>query len=282
MAQEGFRSNMTCPLIGKDSVLGFIFFSSFNKNTYTLDHASILAAMHKTLSQTLEKCRLYEELTLRNKFIRNVFGRYISDDIADELLIKSEALKMGGRACKVTILMSDIRGFTKMSEHMKPEDVVTILNTYFNEMVKVIHHHNGTIDNIIGDAIMVLFGAPISRLDDAKRAIACAVDMQAAMVDVNKMITYLGLPQISMGIGINTGDVVAGNIGSEAHTKYSVIGAPVNLAARLESKALPGEILLSHDTYQASGCTAQIAEVRNVTAKGFTDPVKSYVIRAEP
>lgn len=277
--KDGIFSDLTCPLFGKDGLLGFLFFSSHQRNVYTENHAAIFQTMAKSLAHTLEKCRLYEELTLRNQFIRNVFGRYISDEIADELLKNTKALKMGGHSCKVTILMSDIRGFTKMSEHMRPEDVVTVLNIYFNEMVNVIHRHNGTIDNIIGDAIMVLFGAPIARHDDVHRAIACAQDMQAAMARVNRSIASMSLPELSMGIGINTGNVVAGNIGSEAHTKYSVIGAPVNLAARLESKAQPGEILLSPSTYDEVGNTIQIAEERDIVAKGFSDPVRSYVLR---
>lgn len=276
--KDGFLSNLTCPLIGQDGVFGFIFFASRKVGTYNEEHAGLFSAIAHPLTRTLEKCYLYEDLTIRNQFIRTVFGRYISDDIAEALLENPSALKMGGRMCTVTILMSDLRGFTKMSEHMKPEHVVTILNTCFNDMVRVIHKHNGTIDNIIGDAIMVLFGAPISRDDDALRAVRCALDMQAAMAGVNHKNARMGLPNLAMGIGINTGDVVAGNIGSVAHAKYSVIGAPVNLAARLESKALAGEVLVSSATYELVKDVIDVLDEREIEVKGFSVPVKSYAV----
>lgn len=276
--KDGLESNLTCPLISQDGVFGFIFFASRKAGTYSEEHAGLFSAVAHPLTRTLEKCYLYEDLTIRNQFIRTVFGRYISDDIAEALLENPSALKMGGRMCTVTILMSDIRGFTKMSEHMKPEHVVTILNTCFNDMVQVIHNHNGTIDNIIGDAIMVLFGAPISRDDDPLRAVRCALDMQAAMAGVNLKNARMGLPSLAMGIGINTGDVVAGNIGSVAHAKYSVIGAPVNLAARLESKAQVGEVLISHATYELVKDVVYILDEREIEVKGFSQPVKSYAV----
>jgi len=278
MIKKGVRSSLTCPLIAKGAVVGLMFFSSRHPNTYTSEHVHIFTEIAGQLALTLEKGRLYEELTIRNKFIRSIFGRYISDEIADSLLENPDALKMGGRKCKVTVLLSDIRGFTSMSEHMEPEHVVSALNTCFNVMVDVIQKHNGTIDNIIGDALMVLFGAPISRNDDAQRAMGCALDMQAAMSDVNAQIAELGLPKLSIGIGLNTGDVVAGNIGSEAHAKYSVIGAPVNLAARLESKAGPGEILISQTTFDAVHEHVLVLDQREVEAKGFSDPVRAYTI----
>lgn len=275
---DAVRSSLTCPLHADGKLFGFIFFASRQEGAYTQDHAGIISAVSDTLGETLSKCRLYEDLTARNQFIRSVFGRYISDEIAEALLQHPDALKMGGRTCTVTVLMSDIRGFTKMSEHMSPEDVVSVLNNCFNEMVRVIHRHNGTIDNIIGDALMVLFGAPIARGDDPVRAVDCALDMQGAMAEVNRRNARMGLPPLSMGIGINTGDVVAGNIGSEAHAKYSVIGAPVNLAARLESKAGPGEVLVSASTFEQVRGMFEGGEVRMIEAKGFTGPVQAHVV----
>lgn len=278
LVQEGVRSSLTCPLIAKGKLVGFLFFSSRTAGAYQPKHAEIFMALAGDLALTLEKSGLYEQLTLRNQFIRNVFGRYISDDIAEALLADPGALKMGGRKCCVTVLLSDVRGFTSMSENMEPEEVVSTLNACFNVMVDIIHKHNGTIDNIIGDALMVIFGAPVARADDPQRAVACALDMQAAMAEVNARIAALGLPELHIGIGLNTGHVVAGNIGSEAHAKYSVIGAPVNLAARLEAKAGPGEVLISEATYQAVKDHVQVREQREVQAKGFTGPVRAYSV----
>lgn len=279
MVEEGVRSSLTCPLITKGEVAGFMFFSSRHVETYKVEHVHIFMEIAGQLALTLEKSRLYEELTMRNQFIRSIFGRYMSDEIADSLLEDPDALKMGGRKCTVTVLMSDIRGFTAMSEHMDPAHVVSTLNACFNVMVEVIHKHHGTIDNIIGDALMVLFGAPVSHADDVERAVACALDMQAAMKKVNAIIADMGLPALSMGIGINTGDVVAGNIGSEAHAKYSVIGAPVNLAARLESQAGPGEVLVSETTYHEVKDRVHVHDQRQVEAKGFSQPVQVFAIR---
>lgn len=278
MIKEGALANLSYPLIIKNNLIGFLTFSSHTKGVYQQEHINMFTTVGAKLALTLEKSLLYENLTVRNEFIRSVFGRYISDEIADALLKNPEALNMGGRKCKVSVLLSDIRGFTSMSEHMEPEQVVASLNSCFTVMVDVIHKHNGTIDNIIGDALMVLFGAPISRDDDAHRAVACALDMQAAMVEVNRRNQELGLPELAIGIGINTGDVVAGNIGSEAHAKYSVIGAPVNMAARLESKATRGEVLISQTSYDAVRDAVRIVETREVQVKGFTDPVCAYSV----
>lgn len=280
MVEEGVRSSLTCPLIAKGEVVGFMFFSSRYANTYKPEHIDIFSEIAGQLSLTLEKSRLYEELTMRNQFIRSIFGRYISDEIANSLLENPEALKMGGRRCTVTVLLSDIRGFTSMSENMDPEKVVSALNNCFNVMVDIIHKHHGTIDNIIGDALMVLFGAPIQRDDDAARAVQCALDMQTAMKAVNEKNQALGLPDLGIGIGINTGDVVAGNIGSEAHAKYSVIGAPVNLAARLEANAKPGEILMSDTTLKNTQNVVHVREQREISVKGFSNPVRAYSLRA--
>jgi len=280
MIKEGALANLTYPLVVKNELIGFLFFSSRIKGVYQQEHINMFASVGASLALTLEKSLLYEGLTVRNAFIRSVFGRYISDEIADALLKDPEALNMGGRTCKVTVLLSDIRGFTSMSEHMEPEQVVASLNNCFTIMVDVIHKHNGTIDNIIGDALMVLFGAPISRDDDAHRAIACALDMQGAMTEVNRRNLERGLPELAIGIGINTGDVVAGNIGSEAHAKYSVIGAPVNMAARLESKAARGEVLISQTSYDAVQDAVHIVETRKIQVKGFSDPVCAYSVAA--
>ncbi|HEY9081489.1 adenylate/guanylate cyclase domain-containing protein [Magnetovibrio sp.] len=278
MVKEGVRSSLTCPMIAKGDTFGFMFFSSRVAGAYKTGHVKTFQDISSQLASTLEKSRLYEDLTIRNKFIRSIFGRYISDEIADSLLENPEALKMGGRKCQVTVLMSDIRGFTAMSEHMEPEHVVSALNTCFNVMVDVIHRHNGTIDNIIGDALMVLFGAPLSHDDDAQRAVACALDMQAAMAEVNRRNAELDLPELAIGIGINTGDVVAGNIGSEAHAKYSVIGASVNMAARLESQAGRGEVLISQSSLDLTRGILCIIDTREITVKGFSTPLRAYSI----
>ena len=274
---EGAHSSLTCPLIVKGKVTGFMFFSSRNKDAYHQGHVEVFQELAGQMAVTLEKSRLYEELTSRNQFIRKVFGQYVSDDVAEVLLSSPDALKLGGKKQIVTIMMTDLRGFTKMSEHKPPEVVVAALNTHLEHMVPIIKAHGGTIDNIIGDAIMVLFGTPLPRPDDAQRAVACALAMQREMAEVNDRNQHQGLPELAMGIGINTGSVIVGNIGSEAHMKYSVIGSPVNLASRIESHSKGGEVLVSGATLQdVKGCV--VDHSRDIVVKGFSHVVTVHCV----
>src|SRR5919199_53781 len=152
-------------------------------------------------------------------------------------------------------LMSDLRGFTSLMGCLAPEQVVTIINRYLSAMVDVILQYEGSINEFIGDAIFVIFGAPLWRPDHAQRAVACAVAMQLAMVSVNAQNRSDGLPEVEMGIGVNTGEVVVGNLGSHKRTKYGVVGTHVNLTARIESYTVGGQILISATTLQEAGPT---------------------------
>ncbi|MEN8446622.1 MAG: adenylate/guanylate cyclase domain-containing protein, partial [Cyanobacteria bacterium J06555_13] len=192
------------------------------------------------------------------------------------LLEHPEGQRMGGERRKITILTSDLRGFTAISERLPPEMVIKVLNFYFEYMADVISRHSGTIDELMGDGILVLFGAPIRREDDAKRAIACAVAMQLAMSEVNQTIQEWGLAPLEMGIGIHTGEVVVGNIGSEKRTKYGVVGSPVNLTYRIESFTTGGQLLISEETLAAADGLAQIRGQREVRPKGIAQPITIY------
>ena len=186
---------------------------------------------------------------------RETVGRYLSDEVAEALLAGPEATELGGERRRVTILMSDLRGFSALSERLAPERVVDVLNIHLGVMGNVIAEYGGTIDEYIGDGILVLFGAPVAREDHARRAIACALAMQLAMDEVNERATAIGLPRLQMGIGISTGDVVVGNIGSERRMKYGVVGSPVNETGRIESATVGGQILVSESTLTEGGRT---------------------------
>jgi len=220
--------------------------------------------------------RQSKELEIRNRFIKKTFGRYLSDDIVNSILDSPDGLELGGEQRKVTIMMTDIRGFTSLSERLKPDDVVKILNIYFKHMTNIIFEYRGTIDEFIGDAILALFGAPISEPEDTERAIACALKMQIAMEKVNMEIMALNYPEISMGIGINTGNVIAGNIGSEKRSKYAVIGKNVNLTARIESYTIGGQILLSEYTIKSCKCELRINDKMKVSPKGVQNEIEIY------
>jgi adenylate cyclase len=175
--------------------------------------------------------------------------------------------------------MSDLRGFTSLSGQLAPEQVVAILNRYLGTMVDVIMEYQGTIDEFIGDAIFVIFGAPVWREDHAQRAVACAVAMQLAMDAVNQQNRRDGLPEVEMGIGVNTGEVVVGNIGSHRRTKYGVVGSHVNFTSRIESYTVGGQILISETTLQQAGPIIRVNAQMQIEAKGIAKPLTLYEVR---
>jgi adenylate cyclase len=223
--------------------------------------------------------RLAEQLELRNRFIRTTFGRYLTDEVVTSLLDSPEGLRLGGEKRQVTILMSDLRGFTSLSGRLGAEQVVAILNRYLGTMVDIIMEYQGTIDDFIGDAIFVIFGAPLRMDDHAQRAVACAVAMQLAMATVNAQNRAESLPEVEMGVGVNTGEVVVGNIGSHKRAKYSLVGAHVNLTARIESYTVGGQILISDATRRAVGSDVTVAAQIALEAKGIEQPITLYDVR---
>ena len=201
-------------------------------------------------------------------FIRETFGRYVSDDVVAILLSSPEALALGGELRKVTVLMSDLRGFTALAERLSPEDAITFLNGYLQTMVDLILHYRGTINEIMGDGILVIFGAPTAAANDTERAVACALAMQLAMDGVNARSRERGLPEVEMGIGIHTGDVIVGNIGSQRRMKYAAVGTHVNLTGRIESYTTGGQILISESTRQEVASLVGVSRQLQIEAKG--------------
>lgn len=226
----------------------------------------------------LERNEAYGQLERANRFIRKTFGRYLSDDIVDAILESPNGLKLGGEKRVVTIMMSDLRGFTAIGERLPAESVVSMLNMYLERMTEIIFDYHGTIDEFIGDAILAIFGAPVLRDDDAKRAVACALEMQLAMTEVNAWNRQAGFPEVAMGIGINTGEIVVGNVGSSKRTKYGVVGRHVNLTSRIESYTVGGQILISESTKLACGNILRIDGQMEVMPKGVKDPITIYDI----
>lgn len=221
---------------------------------------------------------LNEKLDARNQLIKKTFGQYLSDDIVKTILESSEGAALGGEKRRATILMSDLRGFTPVSERLPAESVVNILNHYLETMTDIIFKYQGTIDEFIGDAILVIFGAPYKREDDPLRAVACALEMQLAMTEVNRWNLENGYPEIEMGVGINTGDVVVGNIGSTKRTKYAVVGSNVNLTSRIESCTLGGQVFISQTTRDACGDILRIDNSFEVMPKGIEKPITIYEV----
>ncbi|MGL5034856.1 MAG: CHASE2 domain-containing protein [Microcystaceae cyanobacterium] len=208
--------------------------------------------------------------------IRKTFGRYLTDEVVANLLENPTGLTMGGERRRITILTSDLRGFTATAERLSPERVIQILNFYLGHMADVITKYQGTIDEFMGDGILVLFGAPTHREDDAQRAIACGIEMQLIMTTVNQQMQEWDFSPLVMGIGINTGEVVVGNIGSEKRTKYGIVGNQVNLTYRIESYTTGGQILISENTFQEAGEIVLINGSKTVQPKGIQEPITIY------
>ena len=180
--------------------------------------------------------------------VNSALVRYTSPDIADYALTTAEGQKSGGQTKNVTILMSDLRGFTALSSKLTAEELIKVLNRYFEAMVVCIQKYHGTVIEFLGDGIFTVFGAPKDLEDHASCAVNCAVEMQKAMPAVNEWNKANGYPELQMGIGVNTGDVVVGNIGSEKKMKYGCMGSAVNITGRLESLTVGGQIFITENT----------------------------------
>lgn len=213
-------------------------------------------------------------------FIRDTFGRYLSRKIVDEILESPQGRKIGGRRQTVTVLMSDLRGFSDLSDSRDPEEMVRILNRYLESMTQVIQRYDGVIDEFIGDAILTVFGIPEEKENDHLRAVACALAMQQTLAGLNGELVADGLPPLEMGIGINTGPVVVGNLGSEARTKYGIVGAVVNIASRIESNTVGGQVLVGETTYERVGSRVTAQPPMTVMMKGLKKPLVCYPVTA--
>jgi len=219
-----------------------------------------------------------EDITDVSK-IKKTFKRYVSKQVVDKLLEDDAKLNLGGEKREVTVLFSDIRGFTSMSEKMEPEKVVSTLNSYFSLMIDIVFKNNGTLDKIIGDELMIVFGAPTSSKDDTERAVKTAIEMQDKIKTFNKQQIIENEKPIKVGIGINKGLVVSGNIGSKELMDYTVIGDTVNLGARLCSAAGPDEIITSDSVWFETKKTFNYKKLKPIKVKGKRSEVQVYKIQ---
>jgi class 3 adenylate cyclase len=212
-------------------------------------------------------------------FIRSAFGRYVSPEVAQAILDSPEGLRFGGTKRVVTVLMSDLRGYTRFAEQGDPQQVMEILNGYLARMADVVIAHGGTINEFIGDAIFAVYGAPVAHPDHAERAAATALAMQAALVEVNAEHARRGLPAFEMGIGLHTGEAVVGNIGSEQRAKYAVVGTAVNTASRVESATVDDQVLLTARTLTELGALARVGPPIALQVKGLAEPLTLHELQ---
>ena len=224
--------------------------------------------------------RMVEGLRQR-EMLREAFGRYVTKQVADEVLAGRVAL--GGELRTATVLFSDIRGFTSMSESMTAPEVVAFLNRYLDEMVDCVFAHGGILDKFIGDAVMAVFGVPVSNggaADDAIAAVRCALEMESRLARMNAERAAQGEPPIDIGVGLHTGELVAGNIGSPKRMEYTVIGDTVNVSSRIEgmTKQAGRRVLMSEATARLVEGTFPVVEVGEVALRGRARPVALYTV----
>ncbi len=214
----------------------------------------------------------------RAELLEKMFDRYLSREVMNTIIENPDAIKLGGEKRKVTLMITDIRGFTALSERLEPEQVVQMLNNYFEAMVDVALQYNGTINEITGDSLLVIFGAPQRMPDRTQRAIACAIEMQNRMAEVRKQNLVNNLPDIEMGIGLNEAEVIVGNIGSKKRSKYGVVGSGVNMTSRIESYTVGGQILISESVRKAAGDIIRIDNQMEVHTKGVEMPFTVFEV----
>jgi class 3 adenylate cyclase/HAMP domain-containing protein len=258
------------------------------ESTAALGHGDFSVTVPETGAREIKQLahsfnELGEQLTEyieKRDFIRDTFGRYVTQEVVKRLLESDGALAMGGEMREVTLLFSDLRGFTALTADMDPEQVITFLNRYLEKMIEILIDYRAVIDEIMGDGILAFFGAPEPLEDHPARAVACALAMQGAMEGINAANAADGMPHLEMGVAVNTGTVVVGNIGSEQRTKYSVVGADVNFAARIESYAVGGQVLIGPATHWRVRDIIDVGEVIKAEMKGVPEPATLYEVRA--
>jgi adenylate cyclase len=230
---------------------------------------------------TINERKKAEERSIKELATRERFQRLLSPDLAEMVVSGSLNVEKGGETRVATVMFVDIRGFTAMSEKMSAGKILQILNEYYELIVDIVFYHEGTVDKFIGDAIMVIWGAPVEHDDDPSRAVRSALDIQHELVKFNGILAKKGFKEFRVGIGINTGSLVAGYIGSTQTMSYSVIGDTVNTASRICTAAKANEIIISEKTYKAVHNDFNAAALAPINAKGKYKPVKVFKVTGE-
>ncbi|MFL6337241.1 MAG: adenylate/guanylate cyclase domain-containing protein [Pyrinomonadaceae bacterium] len=279
IVSQGVHSTICAPLVADTRVHGALYADRLDPFTaFTRDDLELVSAVAAQTAVAVENARAHARLA-REEVARANYGRFLPEYVVQQILENPDSFKLGGINQTLTVLFADIRGFTRLSEHAPPERVVQLLNNYFTAMSDVIFAHGGTLDKYLGDGLMALFGAPTASPDDACNAVAAAVQMQRRMEGINAQLRAEGLSEIAIGIGLHTGVATVGYIGSERRSEYTAIGDTVNLAARLEQNALPGQIILSDATARvAEGAGCDFHPRPPITVKNRVQPVPIFEV----
>jgi adenylate cyclase len=278
---QGIRSSMAVPLIYSDELLGvMVLDSQVAANAFTDKDLQLTQALANQAAVAIQNS-LFARKIEKEALTRERFQRLLSPAIAELVVSGDLAVEKGGQARDTTIFFSDIRGFTAMSETRTAQEIVDMLNEYFEQMVEIVFKYEGTLDKFVGDEIMALFGSPVSHPDDAYRAVKVAVEQLEALEEWNRVRVADGEPAIHIGIGINSGSVVAGYLGSSKALEYTVIGDVVNTASRLCSVAQSGEILISRDTHEMVKEYFTTQELSATQVKGKAQALQVYKVLGE-
>jgi adenylate cyclase len=273
---QGIRSTMCVPLLHADELLGIMHMDSqIATNAFTEKDLQIFTSIANQAAVAIQNARLVKKIEMETA-TRAQFQRLLSPNLVEQLVKGEMKLEKGGELREVTILISDIRGFTSMSEKKPPSEIVAMLNEYFEQMVDVLFKRSGTLDKYVGDEIMALFGAPVDMPDSPLAAVQCAVEMMQALREFNITREAEKQEPIRIGIGINTGQVITGAIGSTKTLQYTAIGDPVNTASRLCSLAGPGEIIVSETTMRRIADHVEARPLPPTRVKGKNEPLQIY------
>jgi adenylate cyclase len=279
IVSQGVRSTICAPLITESNVHGVVYADRFDPfATFSQEDLELISAVAAQTAVTVETVKAHNRLA-REEVARANYSRFMPEYVVKQLLENPDSFKLGGVNQTITVLFADIRGFTSLSEKENPEKIVGLLNKYFSAMSEIIFAHGGTLDKYIGDGLMALFGAPTATPEDAVNALKTAVSMQQRLVILNKELEAEGFSRIQIGIGLHTGVATIGYIGSDQRSEYTAIGDTVNLAARLESSAKGGQILISEATAAASGGIFSMTMHKPLTVKNRLQPVSLFEVK---
>ncbi|MCU1311962.1 MAG: Adenylate cyclase, family 3 (some protein containing domain) [Candidatus Angelobacter sp.] len=275
---SGLRSAMCAPLVGSQRLFGILYVDNMQrKAAFTQEELNVFSLVATQAANAIDNAAAHEQLA-ESAVQRSALERFLSPDVVEMIAADPTGVKLGGINQKVSVMFADIRGFTSLSERMAPEKIVEVLNEYFTRVTDVIFDNGGTLDKYIGDAVMAVFGAPISKGNDAVNAVKVAVEIQRLLVEMNRDASARGWPELKVGIGINTGIVTAGNIGSPRRIDYTVIGDAVNTASRLMSNAGPGQIIISKMTAEELSGKFAISALPPLKVKGKAEPLDAYSV----
>jgi adenylate cyclase len=278
IVSQGVRSTICAPLVAETRVHGALYADRLDPfAAFKPDDLELISAVAAQTAIAVENARAHERLA-REEVARANYSRFLPEYVVKQMLENPESFKLGGVSQTITILFADIRGFTRISEHAPPEKIVNLLNRYFSAMTEIIFAHGGTLDKYLGDGLMALFGAPTATPDDASNALNAAVAMQRRMLGINRELHDEGFPEIGVGMGLHTGEVIVGYIGSERRSEYTAIGDTVNTSSRLESNAQGGEILVSDATAKAARSRYKLNPREPIMVKNRQQPVKLWEV----